>query len=64
MEAFSRYRSRITSTVQKFSECERGATAIEYGLLTAMISVTLIGVIMLIGNNITTALNLIVAALS
>jgi pilus assembly protein Flp/PilA len=39
-------------SVKRFWQDERGATAIEYGLIVALISVTLIGVIGQVGGQI------------
>ena len=35
----------------RFVKCESGATAIEYGLIAALISVTIIGTVTTVGGN-------------
>jgi len=50
---------RIVAAVQlgwmdfKDSERERGATAVEYGLLVALIAIVIIGAVTLLGGNLT-----------
>lgn len=39
------------STIQKFLKDESGATAIEYGLIAALVSVAIIGMLGLLGDN-------------
>ena len=41
-------------TLVRFAKCESGATAIEYGLIAALISVAIITVLGLIGDNLST----------
>jgi pilus assembly protein Flp/PilA len=41
--------------VSRFASDEAGATAIEYGLLAALISVVIIGAVKLVGSNLNTA---------
>ena len=43
--------------VNRFAKDESGATAIEYGLIAALISVVIIGVLSTIGTNLTTKFN-------
>jgi pilus assembly protein Flp/PilA len=38
-------------TLVRFAKCESGATAIEYGLIAALISVAIIGVLGTVGSN-------------
>ena len=38
------------STIRKFLKDESGATAIEYGLIAALVSVAIIAVLALLGN--------------
>ncbi len=38
-------------TLVRFAKCESGATAIEYGLIAALISVAIIGVLTTVGTN-------------
>ena len=40
--------------VQRFLKDDAGATAIEYGLLAALISVVIIGAVKLVGSNMST----------
>ena len=40
-------------TIREFLADERGATAIEYGLLAALIAVAIIGTFTVLGNNLT-----------
>jgi pilus assembly protein Flp/PilA len=39
------------STIRKFLKDESGATAIEYGLIAALVSVAIIAMLTLLGNN-------------
>jgi pilus assembly protein Flp/PilA len=39
------------STIRKFLKDESGATAIEYGLIAALVSVAIIAMLSLLGNN-------------
>jgi pilus assembly protein Flp/PilA len=41
-------------TLVRFAKCESGATAIEYGLIAALISVAIIGVVSTVGTNLET----------
>jgi len=41
-------------TLVRFAKCESGATAIEYGLIAALISVAIIGVVTQVGTNLNT----------
>jgi pilus assembly protein Flp/PilA len=45
----------MTNLVSRFVRDESGATAIEYGLIAALISVVIITALQLIGTNLTTA---------
>jgi pilus assembly protein Flp/PilA len=38
-------------TLVRFAKCESGATAIEYGLIAALISVAIISVVTSVGNS-------------
>jgi pilus assembly protein Flp/PilA len=42
---------RSMSTMRKFLQDESGATAIEYGLIAALVSVAIIAMLSLVGNN-------------
>jgi pilus assembly protein Flp/PilA len=41
----------VTSTLTRFLRDERGATAVEYGLLTALISVAIMATLFTLGAN-------------
>jgi pilus assembly protein Flp/PilA len=43
--------------IEKFIRDEDGASAVEYGLLVALIAVVIIGAVQLIGTNLTTKFN-------
>ncbi|MEH6665127.1 MAG: Flp family type IVb pilin [Brevundimonas sp.] len=43
--------------INKFAKDESGATAIEYGLIAALIAVVIIGALQLLGGNMETAFN-------
>ena len=47
--------------VSSFVKNESGATAIEYGLIAALISVVIIGAVTTLGNNLATTFNTIAA---
>ena len=47
----------------RFANDESGATAIEYGLIAALISVVIIGAVTLVGTNLTTKFNAVAAGL-
>jgi pilus assembly protein Flp/PilA len=51
-------------TISQFWSDESGATAIEYGLLAALISVVIIGAIKLVGTNLSGKFNTIAANLT
>lgn len=53
----------MTKIVNRFAKDESGATAIEYGLIAALISVVIIGVLSTIGENLTTKFNQIATEL-
>jgi pilus assembly protein Flp/PilA len=40
-------------TLVRFAKCESGATAIEYGLIAALISVAIIGILNTVGDSLT-----------
>ena len=42
----------MKNLVSRFVKCESGATAIEYGLIAALIGVTIIGVVTAVGTEI------------
>ena len=47
--------TRLTRLTKAFIRNEEGATAIEYGLIAALIAVVIIGALSTIGTNLTTA---------
>ena len=51
-------------TLNQFMKSESGATAIEYGLIAALISVVIIGAVTLVGNNVSATFKSVAAALS
>jgi pilus assembly protein Flp/PilA len=55
-------RAKQMSKVLKFFRDERGATAIEYGLIAAGISVVIIGAVQLVGTNLKATFNSVAAA--
>jgi pilus assembly protein Flp/PilA len=50
--------------VRRFAENEDGATAIEYGLIAALVSVAAIGALTAMGNSLSTMFNTVSSALS
>jgi pilus assembly protein Flp/PilA len=54
----------MLKTLVKFqNRDERGATAVEYGLMVALIAVVIIAAVTLLGNNLNTMFNAIAAAI-
>ena len=53
----------MTKFVSRFIEDESGATAIEYGLIAALIAVVIITAVTLVGGTLTTTFNEIAASL-
>ena len=51
-------------TIITFWKCESGATAIEYGLIAALVSVVIITAVAALGENLTTTFECINTALS
>lgn len=47
----------MRNLVHRFLDDQSGATAIEYGLIAALIAVVIIGTLQAIGNNLSTSLN-------
>ncbi|MCC2594130.1 Flp family type IVb pilin [Tessaracoccus sp. OS52] len=47
----------------RFADKERGATAVEYGLMVALIAVVIIGAVTLLGGNLNAMFNAIAAAI-
>jgi len=54
----------MKSVFTRFLKDESGATAIEYGLLAALISVVIIGAVKTVGGNLSTKFNAIASNLS
>lgn len=53
----------MKTLVQKFLRDETGATAIEYGLIAALIAVVIIGAVQLLGSNLSTTFSTVAASL-
>ncbi len=51
----------MTNLFASFVRDESGATAIEYGLIAALIAVVIIGAVSLVGTNLTTTFNTVAA---
>ena len=47
----------MTNLFSRFVRDESGATAIEYGLIAALIAVVIIGAVQLVGTNLSTTFN-------
>ncbi len=54
----------MTTMFKRFVKDESGATAIEYGLLAALIAVIIIGAVRLVGNNLSNTFNNVARALT
>jgi len=54
----------MTKLFARFAKDEAGATAIEYGLIAALIAVVIIGALQLLGTNISNAFDSIATAVS
>jgi pilus assembly protein Flp/PilA len=52
-----RWEFRTMSFLTRFLRDEEGATAIEYGLIAALVSVVVIGALTLLGDNLKTTFN-------
>jgi pilus assembly protein Flp/PilA len=57
----SRVGETVMKTLVKFAKCESGATAIEYGLIAALIGVVIITAVKNVGNNLTSTFNKVAA---
>jgi pilus assembly protein Flp/PilA len=53
----------MTNLFSRFVRDESGATAIEYGLIAALIAVVIIGALQLIGSNLTTTFSKVASKL-
>jgi len=51
------FMTKIAAKVQTLLNRERGATAVEYGLMVALIAVVIIAAVSLLGNNLSTTFN-------
>lgn len=51
----------MTKTITRFLRDDSGATAIEYGLIAALIAVVIISAVTLVGSNLTTTFSTIAA---
>ncbi len=54
---------QIVRSIQKFIRDEDGVTAIEYGLIAALIAVVIIGAVTLAGTNLNTIFNTVATKL-
>jgi len=52
-----------STLVQRLNRDERGATAVEYGLMVALIAAVIIGAVTLIGTNLNNLFNTVAGAL-
>jgi pilus assembly protein Flp/PilA len=48
--------------LKRFAQSESGATAIEYGLIVALIAVVIIGAVTLVGTNLSTTYNTVASS--
>jgi len=55
--------ARASTLVQRLNRDERGATAVEYGLMVALIAAVIIGAVTLIGTNLNNLFNTVAGAL-
>lgn len=58
------YEERLMKRIRKFLKSDVGATAIEYGLIAALISVVIIAALQLTGNSLKTVFNNVGSVLS
>jgi len=64
MTALSAYITTLMFTLnQKFEDRQKGATAVEYGLMVSLIAVVIIVAVRLVGTNLTAIFNNIAGAL-
>jgi pilus assembly protein Flp/PilA len=54
---FPELEGQMRSTITRFFADESGATAIEYGLIVALIAVVIIGAVTTLGTNLNTSLS-------
>jgi pilus assembly protein Flp/PilA len=50
-------------SIKRFAQDEEGVTAIEYGLIAALIAVVIIGAVTLVGGNLVTTFNTVAGSL-
>ena len=55
--------ARMRQFISRFARDERGATAIEYGLIVALISVVIITAVTTVGTNMRTKFNTVASSL-
>lgn len=55
---------KLISGVQRFLKDEEGVTAIEYGLIAALIAVVIIAAVQLVGTNLNAVFNRVASALT
>ncbi|WP_020145235.1 Flp family type IVb pilin [Terracoccus sp. 273MFTsu3.1] len=53
--------TKLAAKIQSRLAAERGATAVEYGLMVALIAVVIIAAVSLLGNNLSTTFNNVAA---
>ncbi|GAA2490454.1 Flp family type IVb pilin [Terrabacter carboxydivorans] len=53
--------TKLAAKIQTRLRSERGATAVEYGLMVALIAVVIIAAVSLLGNNLSTTFNNVAA---
>ncbi len=56
-------KGRVTQHVKRFFSAESGATAIEYGLIAALIAVVIIGGVTAVGTNLNAKFNTVATKL-
>ena len=54
----------MTKLMSRFVKDESGATAVEYGLIAALIAVVIIGAVRLVGSNLTVVFNTVAGSLT
>jgi pilus assembly protein Flp/PilA len=57
------YVALVSTVVQRLGRDDRGATAVEYGLMVALIAAVIIGAVTLIGTNLNNLFNTVAGAL-
>ena len=54
----------MRSRISKFTHTDKGATAVEYGLMVALIAVVIIGTVTTLGNNLVTRFTAVATAVA